>query len=204
MLSEDEQEEIIETFLDTIEARDMIREMKYRCKKCNCQFDNVNVAFKKSVLSENVIEQIKGFNRIDTRHHKCDELKMSISKLEKEERHIKTLDVFFLLYDIPKGWQIGRYFGYDRHLYNKLDFLIDKIRRGKGDTVYRSCDGKKDEDIKVNTINKIFRYTYGIPEKYKKYDFDYPFSKCPVFKLPKLGKKSKINNDYLNSADDFE
>ena len=85
MFSENEQEEIIETFLDTIEARDMIREMKYRCKKCNCQFDNVNVAFKNTVLSENIIEQIKGFNGIDTRNHKCDELKMSISKLEKEE-----------------------------------------------------------------------------------------------------------------------
>ena len=133
----DEQNEIIETFLDRIEARDMIREMKNRCRKCNCQFDNVNVAFKNSVLSENIIEQVKGFNNIDTCHHKCDEVKMSISKLEKEGRHIKTIDVFFLLYDIPKGWEIERYFGYDRHLYDTLDFLINKIRRGKGDIIHR-------------------------------------------------------------------
>lgn len=175
MFSEDEQEKIIETFLDTIEARDMIRETNNRCRKCNCQFDNANVVFKKSLLSENIIEQVKGFNGLDTCHHKCDELKVSISKLEKEERHIKTLDVFFLLYEIPKGREIGRNFGYDRHLYNKLDVLIDKIRRGKGDTIYRFCDGKKDEDMKVNTLNKLFRYTYRIPEKYRKNDFEYPF-----------------------------
>ena len=82
MFSEDEQEKIIETFLDTIEARDMIRETNNRCRKCNCEFDNANVVFKKSLLSENIIEQVKGFNGLDTCHHKCDELKVFISKLD--------------------------------------------------------------------------------------------------------------------------
>ena len=62
--------------------------------------------------------------------------------------------------------------------------------------------------ITIKTVNKIIRYKNENP-KYKKYDYKYRFSGCPVFKFPNepvktYTSKNKLNKDYLNSTADFE
>ena len=67
-----EQDEIINTFLETIEANDILKEMKTRCSKCNCNYDHASIALKQSILPENVIEQIKSFKVENTEYcRKC-------------------------------------------------------------------------------------------------------------------------------------
>ena len=65
----------------------------------------------------------------------------------------------------------------------------------------------RDPAITLKTINKIIRYIYKKP-KYKEYDYEYNFSRCPV-KFPNepvktYTSKNKLNKDYLNSTADFE
>ena len=55
MLSLNEQEEIINDALDVTEVNDKIREMENTCQ--NFEFDNINVAFKHSILREHIIGQ---------------------------------------------------------------------------------------------------------------------------------------------------
>ena len=57
-----EQDEIINTFLETIEANDILKEMKTRCSKCNCNYDHPSIALKQSKLPEHVVEQIKSLS----------------------------------------------------------------------------------------------------------------------------------------------
>ena len=61
-----EQDEIINTFLETIESNHLLKEMKTRCSTCNCNYDHASIALKQSILPENVIEQIKRFKVEDT------------------------------------------------------------------------------------------------------------------------------------------
>ena len=62
MFSEIEQDEIINKFLDTIEANNIILEYKNISKNSSSKFDNINIALKQSILPENVIDIIKRFN----------------------------------------------------------------------------------------------------------------------------------------------
>ena len=125
---------------------------------------------------------------------------------------MKTLDVFFLLYDIPKVKDIEKKFEYNNNLSSFLHSQLDCLNNGH---VYSTTDFDhhckkycRDPSITIKTINKVLRYIYENP-KYKKYDYEYHFSSCPVFKFPNEPVKTytsinKLNKDYLNSTTDFE
>ena len=133
-------------------------------------------------------------------------------KVKRENRRMKTLDVFFLLYDIPKVKDIEKKFGYNNNLssflHSQLDFLKNGhvySKEGFDNHCKKYC---RDPSITIKTINKIIRYIYG-NLKYKKYDYEYKFSSCPVLKFPNetvktYTSKNKLNKDYLNSTADFE
>ena len=119
---------------------------------------------------------------------------------------------FFLLYDIPTVKDIEKKFGYNNNLssflHSKLDFLKKGhvySKEGFDNHCKKYC---RDPSITIKTINKIIRYIYE-NLKYKKYDYEYKFSSCPVFKFPNetvktYASKNKLNKDYLNSTADFE
>ncbi|MCV6606838.1 MAG: hypothetical protein OIF32_01400 [Campylobacterales bacterium] len=125
---------------------------------------------------------------------------------------MKTFDVFFLLYDIPKVKDIEKKFGYNNNLSSFLHSKLDSLKNGH---VYSKKDFDnhckrycRDPSITIKTINKIIRYMYENP-KYKKYDYEYKFSSCPVYKflnetVKTYTSKNKPNKDYLNSTPDFE
>ena len=184
-----EQDEIINTFLETIEANDILKEMKTRCSKCNCNYDHASIALKQSILPENVIEQIKSFKVENTEYcRKCGDfiLETDIENLEYENRRINTLDIFFLLYDFPNDKEIHKIFNYNKNLSTTLFGLINSIKRGCSRSTKNFnefCDKwSRDTTITLRTINKIFRHVFD-DDKYKRFDFEYPFSTCPVFKL---------------------
>ena len=77
--------------------------MKNKCQ--NFELDNIDVAFQHSVLSENIIGQIKEFDD-HTVHTNLGELEQPISNLENENCRIDALDILLLLYDFPKRHQI--------------------------------------------------------------------------------------------------
>ena len=114
MFSHNEQEEIINKFLDTIEANDMLNEYKNMFKDRNIKFDNINIALKQNILPQNAIDLIKSFDentyedgeRYEPLEFEIDELK---EKTTKQKRRIDTLDIFFLLYNFPDDKQIEKY-----------------------------------------------------------------------------------------------
>ena len=124
-----EQDEIINKFLETIEANDILKEMKTRCSKCNCNFNHASIALKQSILPENIIEQIKSF-KVEDAVCECGDymLETEIENLEDENRRINTLDIFFLLYDIPNQKEIHKIFNYNKNLSTPLFSLIDGIK----------------------------------------------------------------------------
>ena len=100
---------------------------------------------------------------------------------------MKTLDVFFLLYDIPKVKDIEKKFGYNKNLssflHSQLDFQNNGhvySKEGFDNHCRQYC---RDPSITIKTINKIIRYLYE-NLKYKKYDSEYKYSSCAVFKFP--------------------
>ena len=130
-----EQDEIINKFLETIEANDILKEMKTRCSKCNCNFNHASIALKQSILPENIIEQIKSFKVEDAVYgqnycRECGDymLETEIENLEDENRRINTLDIFFLLYDIPNQKEIHKILNYNKNLSTPLFSLIDGIK----------------------------------------------------------------------------
>ena len=132
----DEQNEIINEFLDVIDANDMIREFKDIFYHSSSKYDNIKIALKQSILPDTAIDLIRHFDD-DTLGAICEGvdyegLEWEIMnfedkiKRERERRRLKTLDVFFLLYDIPKVKDIEKKFGYNKNLssflHSKLDF----------------------------------------------------------------------------------
>ena len=131
----DEQNEIINDFLDVIDANDMIREFKDIFYHSSSKYDNIKIALKQSILADTAIELIRHFDD-DTLGAICEgvdyealewEIMNFQDKVKKKNRRMKTLDVFFLLYDIPKVKDIEKKFGYDNNLssflHSKLNFL---------------------------------------------------------------------------------
>ena len=132
----DEQNEIINLFLDVIDANDMIREFKDIFYHSSSKYDNIKIALKQRILPDTAIDLIRHFDD-DTLGAICEGvdyegLEWEIMnfedkvKRERERRRMKTLDVFFLLYDIPKVKDIEKKFGYNKNLssflHSKLDF----------------------------------------------------------------------------------
>ena len=216
----DEQNEIINEFLDVIDANDMIREFKDIFYHSSSKYDNIKIALKQSILPDTAIELIRHFDD-DTLGAICEgadyeglewEIMNFEDKIKEENRRMKTLDVFFLLYDIPTVKDIEKKFGYNNNLsiflYSKLDFLKKGhvySKEGFDNHCKKYC---RDPSITIKTINKIIRYIYE-NLKYKKYDYEYKFSSCPVFKFPNetvktYTSKNKPNKDHLNSTADFE
>ena len=118
----DEQNEIINEFLDVIDANDMIREFKSMFYHSSSKYDNIKIALKQSILPDTAIELIRHFDddtlgAID-KGADYEGLEWDImnfeDKVKRENRRMKTLDVFFLLYDIPKVKDIEK----------KLDTII--------------------------------------------------------------------------------
>ena len=216
----DEQNEIINEFLDVIDANDMIREFKDIFYHSSSKYDNIKIALKQSILPDTAIELIRHFDD-DTLGAICEgadyeglewEIINFEDKVREENRRMKTLDVFFLLYAIPKVKDIEKKFGYNNNLssflHSKLNFLKNGhvySKEGFDNHCKKYC---RDQSITIKTINKIIRYIYE-NLKYKKYDYEYKFSSCPVFKFPNepvktYTRKHKLNKDYLNSTADFE
>ena len=208
----DEQNKIINEFLDVNDANGMIREFKDIFYHSSSKYDNIKIALKQSILPDTAIELIRHFDD-DTLGAICEGvdyegLKWEImnfeDKVKRESCRMKTLDVFFLLYDIPKVKDIEKKFGYNK---NRSSFLHPQLDFQKNGHVY-SKEGfdnhcKKyfrDPSITLKTINKIISYIY---------DYEYEFSSCPVFKFPNepvktYTSKNKPNKDYLHSTADFE
>ena len=105
--------------------------------KCLCpgKYDNIKIALKQSILPDTAIELIRHFDD-DTLGAICEgvdyeglewEIMNFEDKVKRENRRMKTLDVFFLLYDIPKVKDIEKKFGYNNNLssflHSKLNFL---------------------------------------------------------------------------------
>ena len=84
---------------------------------------------------------------------------------------MKTLDVFFLLYDIPKVKDIEKKFGYNNNLssflHSQLDFLNNGHVYSKKDFDHHCKKYCRDPSITIKTINKVLRYIYE-NLKYKK------------------------------------
>ena len=190
MFSHSEQEEIINKFLDTIEANDMMNEYKNIFRNSSRKFDNINIAFKQSILPANAIDLIKSFdeetyedgNRYEELEFEIDELK---EETAKQKRRIDTVDMFFLLYNIPDYKEIHKIFQYNVTLSSTLFGIIVAFRRGIKDKkwFYSHCKAYcRDPDITLKTINKIIRYVFN-NDKYRKYNYEYNFSKCPVVKI---------------------
>ena len=81
----------------------------------------------------------------------------------RDNRSIKTLDVFFLLCDIPEVKDIEK-IGYNNNLsdflHSKLDLLKKRhvySKRGFANHCDKYC---RDPAITLKTINKIIRYIY--------------------------------------------
>ena len=55
----DEQNEIINEFLDVIDANDMIREFKDIFYHSSSKYDNIKIALKQSILPDTAIELIR-------------------------------------------------------------------------------------------------------------------------------------------------
>ena len=58
----DEQNEIINEFLDVIDANDMIREFKDIFYHSSSKYDNIKIALKQSILPDTAIELIRHFD----------------------------------------------------------------------------------------------------------------------------------------------
>ena len=58
----DEQNEIINDFLDVIDANDMIREFKSIFYHSSSKYDNIKIALKQSILPDTAIELIRHFD----------------------------------------------------------------------------------------------------------------------------------------------
>ena len=129
----EEQEEIINEFLDVIDANDMIREFKGIFYHSSCKYDNIKIALKQSILPDTAIELIRHFDD-DTLGAICEgadyeglewEIMNFEDKVKSENRRMKTLDVFFFLYDIPKVKDIEKKFGYNNNLSGFLHSQLD-------------------------------------------------------------------------------
>ena len=106
----EELNDTINELLDVLDANDMLRELKNIFEHCSHKFDNINIALKQSILPNTSVE-IKGHVHEDTldaiyEGAGCEGLEMDIDNLEekilRDNRSVKTLDVFFLLCDIPE------------------------------------------------------------------------------------------------------
>ncbi len=75
MFSLNEQEEITNDFLDVIEVNDKATEINKKNKCQSSKFDSINIAFKHSILLENIVGQIPQFDD-NTVHEKYGELGM--------------------------------------------------------------------------------------------------------------------------------
>ena len=215
----EELNDTINEFLDVVDANDMLRELKNIFGHCSHKFDNIKIAFKQSILPNTSVEIKRHFDEdtLDAIYEGagCEGLEMEIDNLEekilRDNRSIKTLDVFFLLCDIPEVKdieKIGYYNNLSDFLHSKLDLLKKRhvySKRGFANHCDKYC---RDPAITLKTINKIIRYIYIYKNpKYKK-DYEYNFSRCPV-KFPNepvktYTSKNKLNKDYLNSTADFE
>ena len=101
----DEQNEIINEFLDVIDANDMIRGFKdIFYHSSSSKYDNIKIALKQSILPDTAIELIRHFDD-DTLGAICEgadyeglewEIMNFEDKIKEEKRRMKTLDVFFL------------------------------------------------------------------------------------------------------------
>ena len=132
----DEQNEIINEFLDVIDANDMIREFKDIFYHSSSKYDNIKIALKQSILPDTAIEFIRHFDddTLGAIYEGADyeglewEIINFEDKVKRENRRMKTLDVFFLLYDIPKVKDIEKKFGYNNNLssflHSQLDFFL--------------------------------------------------------------------------------
>ena len=58
----DEQNEIINEFLDVIDANDMIREFKDIFYHSSSKYDNIKIALKQSILPDTAIDLIRHFD----------------------------------------------------------------------------------------------------------------------------------------------
>lgn len=106
MFSLNEQEWIINDFLDVTEGHDKTREMKNMKNTCQSyKCDNI----KRSMLlvPENIIGYIQEFDD-NTVHQEHGELEKQ--KLENENCRIDALDTWFLSNDFPRWHQIEKYF----------------------------------------------------------------------------------------------
>ena len=83
--------------------------MKTKCQ--SFKFDNINIAFKHSIITENIIGEVKEFDD-NTVHKDYGELEKPILDLENGNRRIDALDTLILLYGFHKWNQIREFLGY--------------------------------------------------------------------------------------------
>ena len=165
----DEQNEIINEFLDVIDANDMIREFKDIFYHSSSKYDNIKIALKQSILPDTAIEFIRHFDddTLGAIYEGADyeglewEIINFEDKVKRENRRMKTLDVFFLLYDIPKVKDIEKKFGYNNNLssflHSQLDFFL------KMDT----CIVRKILIIIVKNIVETIHFYKNYQQNYK-------------------------------------
>ena len=134
----DEQNEIINEFLDVIDAHDIIREFKNIFYHSSSKYDNIKIALQQSMLPDTAIELIRHFDD-DTLGAICEgvdyerlewEIMNFEDKVKRECRRMKTFDVLFLLYDIPKVKDIEKKFGYNSNLSSFLHSQLDFLKNG--------------------------------------------------------------------------
>ena len=75
---------------DVIEVNDKTREIKTEWQ--SFRFDKIGVTFKHSIITENIIGEVKGFDD-NTVHKNFGELEKPILDLENGNRRIDALDI---------------------------------------------------------------------------------------------------------------